>query len=72
MIVKIGDKITNSEDEPIAILFTENEKKLISNMGKQGMLCSYPDKWNDVEFIKDFMNELHKTSQFEGEEHGKG
>jgi len=43
MKVKIGDKIINSEDEPIMLILSEEEKVLIANMGVAKQFCSYPD-----------------------------
>lgn len=57
MRVKIGDKIYDSNDEPIMIMVDEEEKHLISISGCQGKFCSYPDNDNYTpEMIREFMN----------------
>jgi len=40
--VKIGDKIYDSNNEPIMVITTEEERKHISNMNGSSY-CSYPD-----------------------------
>ncbi len=54
MKVKIGDKFTDSNDEPIMIILTPEEKELISNMGEQTSFCSFPETCFS-ETIKEFM-----------------
>jgi hypothetical protein len=61
MKVKIGNKIYDSNDEPIMLIMSNDEKELINKMEDQGTLskfCSYPD--NDdykPEMIEDFMKD---------------
>lgn len=43
MIVKIGNKFYDSNDQPIMIILSEKEKTLISNMGDSKKYCSYPE-----------------------------
>lgn len=43
MIVKIGDNIYDSKEQPILIVFDEEDKKLISNMGEQKIYCRFPE-----------------------------
>ena len=43
MKVKVGDKIINSEDEPIMLILSEEEKVLIASMGAAKQFCSYRD-----------------------------
>jgi len=55
MIVKVGNKIFNSEKEPIMIVLSEDDKKNIAQMIPDATkYCSFPDnmKLND---IKNFM-----------------
>ena len=42
MIVKIGNRLINSADEPVMIIFDEEEKRMISDMGDQTAFCSFP------------------------------
>jgi len=56
MKVKIGDKFTDSHDEPIMIILNASEKQLISEMGEQTKFASFPKKYgtdNIKKFIKD-------------------
>jgi len=44
MKVKIGNKVYNEEDEPILIILSAEDKKLIKTMNKNDCrYCSYPD-----------------------------
>lgn len=54
MKVKIGDKIIDSNDEPIMIILSEEEKSLLSSMGSARQFCSYPDSM-DIRAVQDFM-----------------
>jgi len=55
MKVKIGDKIYDSEDEPVMVILPEADKKNIGNMHFQATkYCAFPDD-SDVEEIKEFM-----------------
>jgi len=56
MKVKIGSTIHDSNDEPIMVILSEEEKELVRDMGGQMRLCCYPDKC-DVSSIVKFMNE---------------
>jgi len=60
MYVKIGDKIYDSEYEPIMIILSEQEKNLIANMdSKANRFCVYPDEeeWtrDNYKKIKEWM-----------------
>lgn len=55
MKVKIKEFIYDSEEEPIVILLSEQDKKNISNMGDAIKYCSFPDSM-DEEDVKAFMN----------------
>lgn len=55
MVVKIANETFSSIDIPIMIVLNEGEKKLISNMGNQNKLCSFPAHYTQEEIIK-FMN----------------
>jgi len=57
MKVKIGEKITDSEEEPILLILDSSEKRLIENMGDQTKFCSYPLElsWKP-DVIRDFMD----------------
>ena len=55
MKVKIGDKIYDSNEEPVMIILSEDDKKNIGNMVPQATkYCSFPDTC-DIEKIKEFM-----------------
>jgi len=55
MKVKIGNKIFDSNIEPIMLILNSEEKVLISNMGDQDKFCSFPDNISEediIEFMK--------------------
>lgn len=56
MKIKIGNKIYNSEEEPVLIILSDDEKELISDMDKDNYkFCSFPEEYpteNIVEFMK--------------------
>lgn len=55
MKVKIGDKIYDSNQEPIMIIMDEQDKQNISNMDfRSTKYCSFPDTW-DLNTIEVFM-----------------
>jgi hypothetical protein len=55
MKVKIRDKIYDSEDTPIMLILSDEEKRLIGDMiPKNHKFCSYPNKMN-IYNIKEFM-----------------
>jgi hypothetical protein len=55
MRVKIGDTIYDSDEQPIMIIFDDDEKELISNMEDIcTKFCSYPPDSN-VDDIIEFM-----------------
>ena len=56
MRVKIGDQMVDSEDEPIMIILSPEEKKMISNMGWQTQFCCFPKDYEPQKIIK-FMKE---------------
>jgi hypothetical protein len=56
MKVKIGNRIYNSNDEPIMIIFDIGEKGLVEDMRPQDMkFCAYP-QGTDAKTIEHFMN----------------
>ena len=56
MKVKIGDTIYDSNDKPIMLILSEEDKFNISNMGEQTKYCSFPENINTNDIIK-FMKE---------------
>ena len=55
MKVKIGEKIYDSEKEPIMVILSESDKENISNMSPEATkYCSFPDGMS-VEYVKEFM-----------------
>jgi hypothetical protein len=55
MKVKIGNKIIDSNDQPIMIIFDEGEKELIGSMEGQAMkYCSFPES-SKIPDIEEFM-----------------
>lgn len=54
MKVKIGNKIYDSNDEAILLIFDEGEQELISNMGNQKKFLSYPESMT-YDDAKEFM-----------------
>ena len=55
MKVKIGEKIYDSEKEPIMVILSESDKENISNMLPEATkYCSFPDEIL-VESIREFM-----------------
>lgn len=54
MLVKINDKIYDSNEEPILLVLEDFEKDHIANMGDQKKYCSFPEDY-DIEKIKEFM-----------------
>lgn len=43
MKVKVGNRIYDGEKEPVMVILSEEEKKLIANMGSQKKFCVYPE-----------------------------
>ena len=56
MKVKIRHKIFDSNEEPIMLILTPEEKELITNMGDQTRFCVYPENC-DSKDILNFMKE---------------
>ena len=57
MKVKIGDKIYDSNDEPIMIILSLFDKNNISNMSRSDYkYCSFPEDV-EVDKIKEFMEQ---------------
>jgi hypothetical protein len=55
MKVKVGDKVYDSEKEPIMVILSESDKKNISNMLSDATkYCSFPDGMS-LEYVKEFM-----------------
>ena len=61
MIVKIGDKLFYSDNEPIMVVLSNEEKNLISNMGCQHKFCSFPQRCTPDQ-MQEFMND---TARFD-------
>lgn len=56
MKVKIGNNIFNSEDQPIMVILSEEDKNNIKNMANDATkYCSYPDDGFDEQCIIEFM-----------------
>jgi hypothetical protein len=64
MKVKIGNKIYDSNDEPIMLILDDIDKKNINNMTKDSTkFISFPDKMNVDEikkWVNDFANQKEK------------
>lgn len=63
MKVKVGNKVYDSNNEPIMIILNNGEKQQIANMHPDATkYCQYPDdeEWmaNDYEKIKNWMRSL--------------
>jgi hypothetical protein len=56
MKIKIGDKIYDSNKEPIMLILDEEDVSNISNMEEQRKYCGYPEDMIMEDIIK-FMNE---------------
>lgn len=61
MKVKVGNKIYDGDKEPIMVILTAGERKLIKEMPKSNKhFCVYPSlkKWtnNNYKKIKEWMN----------------
>ena len=55
MMVKVGDKIYDSNVEPIMVILSDSDKENISNMApNRTMYCSYPDSC-DADTIFEWM-----------------
>jgi hypothetical protein len=55
MKVKVGDKIYDSEKEPIMVILSESDKENICNMLSEATkYCSFPDEMS-LEYVKEFM-----------------
>lgn len=54
MIVKIGEKLYDSTEEPIMLILSDDDKKYISQLGNQNRYCSFPNTSN-VQEIENFM-----------------
>ena len=53
MKVKIGNKIYDSEKEPIMIILNDSDKKNIANMLPEcTKYCSYPNNCDNEEIVK--------------------
>lgn len=58
MIVKIGDLIANSEDQPVMVVLSDQDKENIANMLPEcHKYCSFPENRKESE-IRDFMKLL--------------
>ncbi len=50
MKVLVEGKLYNTEDTPVLIIVSDNEKKLIGNMtGEKGRFYSFPDSMSEEE-----------------------
>lgn len=55
MLVKIGDKLYDSEKQPIMVVLSDEEKSLIGDMSNDNhKYCSFPEEIS-TEGIMDFM-----------------
>jgi hypothetical protein len=55
MLVKVGDKVYDSEKEPIMVILSESDRVNISNMLPCATkYCSFPDAMS-LEYVKEFM-----------------
>lgn len=64
MKVLIRNHVYDSEDEAIAVILSEVDKKNISNMSKElNIYCDYPDSMSEKE-IKDMLLEFKKGQTF--------
>lgn len=62
MKVKIGEKVYDSNEEPILVILSEDDKENIRNMSpKATKYCSFPDIY-DLEKVKDFMKTVVKST----------
>lgn len=52
MLIKIGNAVYDSENEPIMATLTSEEKRLIAEMGMQNHICSYPTGYTTAEIEK--------------------
>ena len=58
MKVKIGDIVYDADEQPIMIILSDDEKKLISNMPEDcHNFCVYPDEGHTEDEIEKWMNE---------------
>jgi len=56
MKVKVGDKVYDSNDTPIMVILSDEDKDNISNMAPEGTkYCSFPDHI-DTEWIAKWMS----------------
>ena len=61
MKVKIGKRITDSNEEPVLLFLSDDEKRLISEMGVQKIFMSFPVDMTPAEaskLIKEFANDV--------------
>ena len=58
MLVKIGDRIFDSNEEPIMLVLDDKEKEWIGNMRSAKRYCSYPEDYGAERALK-FMEELY-------------
>jgi len=59
MWIKVGDKVYNSEDQPIMVILTDQDKENINNMSKDAYkYCQYDADKYDAKYILKWMNEL--------------
>lgn len=57
MQVKIGNKIFDSDEEPILLILSEDTKENIAAMDSSATrYCEYPEGW-DADAILEWMNE---------------
>jgi hypothetical protein len=53
MMVKVGNKTYNSEQEPLMIIFEESEKEMVSQMRKTDKkFCVHPESMTQDEVFK--------------------
>ena len=64
MIVKIGNKFTDSKDEPIMIILSNEEKVLIASMGEQTKFCSYAlNEIDSADKMREFMKDEEEVKE---------
>ena len=64
MKVKIGNKFYDSNDEPIMLILTPQEKHCIGDMGEQIKFLSFPNTGKDnLDKMKEFMRDENEVQE---------
>jgi len=59
MRIKVGNKVYSSEDQPIMVILTDQDKENINNMPKDAYrYCQYNTDKYDAKYILEWMDEL--------------